>query len=173
MTGNAQTFREGATWYRNSMDLAKEYRDTAIARANEIARGGYGEASDPSLGAPREPQSQGTSTEDEVYFTSHSTQDSETSIDEPALDTSLSRKRSSRSRPSRPRKRATASSGAGGSIASDSWTFAGGVFRRFQGSTEVSSQEDHPRDVWVYRADGWGSGMQWCFYRTDGTAQYR
>ena len=155
------------------MDLAKEYRDTAIARANEIARGGYGEASDPSLSAPHEPQSQGTSTEDEVYFTSHSTQDSETSIDEPALDTSLSRKRSSRSRLSRPRKRTTASSTAEGSTASESWTFNNGEFHKFLGSTKASSQKDHPRDVWVYRADGWGSGMQWCLYRTDGSAQYR
>jgi len=120
MRDTPERFREGATWYRNSMDLSKEYRDTAIARANEIARSGYGEASDPSLGAPHEPQSQGTSTEDEVYFTSHSTQDSETSIDEPALDTSLSRKRSSRSRPNRPRKRNTATSNAEGSTASES-----------------------------------------------------
>lgn len=37
MTGNIESFRQGATWYRNSRDLAKEYRDAAIARANATA----------------------------------------------------------------------------------------------------------------------------------------
>ena len=37
MTGNAETFRQGATWYRNSRDLAKEWRDSAIAQSNATA----------------------------------------------------------------------------------------------------------------------------------------
>lgn len=37
MTGNIKTFREGATWYRNGRDWAKEQRDEAIKRANEKA----------------------------------------------------------------------------------------------------------------------------------------
>jgi hypothetical protein len=36
MTGNWNTFLEGATAFRNAMDLTREYRDAAIARANEI-----------------------------------------------------------------------------------------------------------------------------------------
>ena len=35
MTGNVETFREGATSYRNARDWAKEQRDEAIRRANE------------------------------------------------------------------------------------------------------------------------------------------
>lgn len=35
MTGNADTFRQGATAFRNARDLAKEWRDAAIKQANE------------------------------------------------------------------------------------------------------------------------------------------
>jgi hypothetical protein len=35
MTGNIETFRQGATYYRNSRDWAKEQRDEVIRRANE------------------------------------------------------------------------------------------------------------------------------------------
>ncbi|KAK5289460.1 hypothetical protein LTR99_011240 [Exophiala xenobiotica] len=38
MTGNANSFREGATTYRNDRDLAKVERDSSIARANQVAR---------------------------------------------------------------------------------------------------------------------------------------
>lgn len=62
MTGNAETFREGATWYRNSMDLTQEYRDAAIAQANETANAIYGEAFQTSAGAAYESQSQETIT---------------------------------------------------------------------------------------------------------------
>jgi len=75
MTGNAETFRQGATWYRNSRDLAKEWRDSAIAQANAtaIAQAGvtanaeYGEASEISAGVAYEPQSQETITSQDEY----------------------------------------------------------------------------------------------------------
>jgi hypothetical protein len=35
MTGNKKKFLEGATAFKNAVDLTKEYRDAAIARANE------------------------------------------------------------------------------------------------------------------------------------------
>ncbi|KAL8886647.1 MAG: hypothetical protein Q9215_005687 [Flavoplaca cf. flavocitrina] len=35
MTGNIETFQQGATYYRNGRDWAKEQRDKAIRRANE------------------------------------------------------------------------------------------------------------------------------------------
>ena len=38
---NEDTFREGATWYRNSMELAAEQRAAAIARANEVSNAAY------------------------------------------------------------------------------------------------------------------------------------
>ena len=70
MTGNAETFRQGATWYRNSRDLAKEWRDSAIAQANATAiaqasvtaNAEYGEASKTSSGAAYESQRQKTIT---------------------------------------------------------------------------------------------------------------
>ena len=37
MTDTAETFRQGATYYRNGMDWAKEQRDEAIRQANERA----------------------------------------------------------------------------------------------------------------------------------------
>jgi hypothetical protein len=40
MTDNPDTFREGATWYRNGRDWAKEQRDDAIKRATEKAAQG-------------------------------------------------------------------------------------------------------------------------------------
>ncbi|KAK5442639.1 hypothetical protein LTS15_010957 [Exophiala xenobiotica] len=38
MTGNANSFRDGATAYRNDRDLAKTERDSSIAHANQVAR---------------------------------------------------------------------------------------------------------------------------------------
>jgi hypothetical protein len=37
MTGNPETFRQGATVYRNARDWAKEQRDKAIQQANDRA----------------------------------------------------------------------------------------------------------------------------------------
>ena len=36
MGDTAETWRDGATWYRNSIDLAKEFRDDVIHGANEV-----------------------------------------------------------------------------------------------------------------------------------------
>ena len=38
MTGSSETFRRGATYYRNARDWAKEQRDQAIQEANSRAR---------------------------------------------------------------------------------------------------------------------------------------
>ncbi|MCJ1245699.1 hypothetical protein MMC30_002903 [Trapelia coarctata] len=45
MTSDPETFRQGATWFRNARDWTKEQRDDAIARANE-------KANDSQAGAP-------------------------------------------------------------------------------------------------------------------------
>ena len=37
MGDTPETWRTGATWYRNSIDMAKEMRDDAIGRANDVA----------------------------------------------------------------------------------------------------------------------------------------
>lgn len=44
MTGSVETFRRGATAYRNARDWAKEQRDEAIRRANEAADRSQAEA---------------------------------------------------------------------------------------------------------------------------------
>jgi hypothetical protein len=70
MTDTAETFRQGATWFRNSRDLAKEWRDSAIAQANAVvaaqfsvtAKAEYGEASETSPGLAYESESQETVT---------------------------------------------------------------------------------------------------------------
>jgi hypothetical protein len=38
MSGNVDTFRQGATWYRNGRDWAKEQRDRVVMNANERAK---------------------------------------------------------------------------------------------------------------------------------------
>lgn len=108
MTGNRDTCAEGMKWFRNSRDLAKEYRDTAIARANALAD--MEEAS-----SPAEPYltSFTASSQNELSITSNTThQDSESSTDELARDTGLLRKRSAKPRRSGRRKRPNASSSA-------------------------------------------------------------
>jgi len=163
MDDSAGTFREGATWFRNSMDLAKEFRERAIAQANEVANARYAEASRPSL----------ETTESQQAVTAYS--DSETSMDELPLDADISRKRLFNPDSSRPRKRATASLSTRESTASECWKFADGAYYHFRGSTEVASQSSFPRGVWVYNEDGWpnGNGKQWCFWRSGGDAEYR
>lgn len=51
MTGNIETFRQGAAAYRNARDWAKEQRDNAINRANGRARDGQAEGEEVSSSA--------------------------------------------------------------------------------------------------------------------------
>ena len=39
MTNEPETWRTGATWYRNSIDLIREWRDAAINHANKTVDG--------------------------------------------------------------------------------------------------------------------------------------
>jgi len=112
VTGNPDTFRQGAGAFRHGRDLAKEWRDDAIARANEKANEGHGlasrteaasfnvlssfasQGSETSLDeAPYtiEPQSQETS-----FTTDTAVHESETSADELSRDITTPAKRSSR-----------------------------------------------------------------------------
>lgn len=181
MTGNAETFRQGTTWYRNSRDLAKEWRDSAIAQANAraiaqasgTANAEYGEASETSAGAAYESQSQETITSlDDTTEIVHD--DTDTSLDELCFDYNQSRKRP-KPRQSRSRKRASTSSSASRSATTESWKFADGEFHCFEGRKKVRSQGDRPRDVWVQNEKGWPNGGQklWCLWKSDGTADYR
>jgi len=170
MTGNRNTFLEGATWFRNARDWAKEKRDDFIALANERVDG-------EEAPSPDEPYlaSFTASSQNELSITSNTThQDSESSTDELARDTDLPRKRHAKSRQSGRRKRTTASSSAQESTAVESWTFAKWRFHCFRGETKVGSQKDCPCDVWVYNKDGWsnGGGKQWCLWELDGTMDY-
>jgi len=112
MTGNRETFRQGATAYRNARDWAKEQRDKVIKRANDRANdsqtgapavdSSFGPvssfASEASLEEPYtiEPLSQESQTLlNEDSNTTANSQESETSTDEPVLDHRLLAKRSS------------------------------------------------------------------------------
>jgi len=112
MTDTAETFRHGATAYRNARDWAKEQRDEVIKRANNRANdsqtgapavdSSFGTvssfASEASLEEPYtiEPLSQESQTLlNEDSNTTANPQESETSTDEPVLDHRLPAKRSS------------------------------------------------------------------------------
>jgi len=112
MTDTAETFRQGATAYRNARDWAKEQRDEMIKRANDRANdsqtgapavdSSFGPvssfASEASLEEPYtiEPLSQESQTLlNEDSNTTANSQESETSTDEPVLDHRVPAKRSS------------------------------------------------------------------------------
>ncbi|KAI1318491.1 hypothetical protein F5Y16DRAFT_391888 [Xylariaceae sp. FL0255] len=88
MTGNASTFRQGATAYRNSRDWAKQERDKAIQKANEKSA-----RDEPSSSAPPDDpalsfaSSQRTLTQFRLNSsTASSFGDSDTSADELGLE---------------------------------------------------------------------------------------
>jgi hypothetical protein len=132
MTGNVETFRQGATAFRNAGDWTKEQRDDAIRCANNksndiprttptgptLASSFTTEVSTlvatTSLGITPESQSQESlATQIEAFYTSEPThQGSETSPGELARDVNPPAKRPSRSRQSRHRKRNTGASSA-------------------------------------------------------------
>jgi len=108
MTGNRNTFLEGATWFRNARDWAKEKRDDFIALANE-------RVDEEEASLPDEPYltSFTASSQNELSITSNTThQGSGSSTDELARDTGLPRKRSAKPHQSGRRKRPNASSSA-------------------------------------------------------------
>jgi hypothetical protein len=102
MTGNAETFRQGATAYRNARDWTKEQRDEAIKRANEKANDSQVGplAVDASFGGvfsfTTEASLNETYTIEALSQESNTTADppeSETSMDELAIDYRLPAKR--------------------------------------------------------------------------------
>jgi len=112
MTGNRETFRQGATAYRNARDWAKEQRDKVIKRANDRANdsqngapavdSSFGPvssfASEASLDEPYtiEPLSQESQTLlNEDSNTTANSQETESLTNEPVLDHRLPAKRSS------------------------------------------------------------------------------
>lgn len=110
MTDNAETFREGGTWHRNSRDLARDERDDVIAYANRVARTG-------GLGTSCELHSQETTlshanSDDTVQ------NDTDTSLDELATDRNQLGKRP-KSRRSGARKRPSTGSSTSQGTASD------------------------------------------------------
>jgi hypothetical protein len=93
LTGNADTFRQGATAFRNGRDLTKEWRNGFISAANE--RVGSLNAEPSTLGSSNytldATDSYPTSAEesevsaDELALTSYPIEEPKTSVDEPAL----------------------------------------------------------------------------------------
>lgn len=127
MTGNAETFRQGATAFRNARDWTKEQRDEAIRYANDRANDICSRtpasstlvssftteastlvaATSPIVTSDSQSQ-QPLTTQIETPCSSETVhQESETSTDKLARNFNLSTKRFSRSRQSRHRKRNT------------------------------------------------------------------
>ncbi|KAF2803001.1 uncharacterized protein BDZ99DRAFT_178900 [Mytilinidion resinicola] len=74
MTGNVDTFRQGATAYRNARDWAKEQRDEAIRQANERANRVAAEA--PALAGDAAGDASGSLNEEDFEGSDGSIQDS-------------------------------------------------------------------------------------------------
>jgi hypothetical protein len=131
MTDTVETFRQGATAYRNARDWAKEQRNEAIRGANERVNGNLAElatvdtsfslASETSLNESYTIESVSQASHVSLTEDTHGTanlQESETSTDELPLSNRLPTKRSSRRsrrsyRSQRKRPNADESSGAG------------------------------------------------------------
>jgi len=117
LTDSVESCRDGLRAFRNGQDLAKIYRETVIARANDVVVVKYGaastiQASEPSS-ASFTSQSQ-TSTQDESSQRSEPEHPvSETSLDETVTERKAHGKRSSSSRQHRQRKRDMTSADAG------------------------------------------------------------
>jgi hypothetical protein len=97
MTGNAKTFREGATAFRNARDWAEEQRNEAIKRANKRADDSQAKRSavgasfsgEASLDEPSTLSQQSQISPNEGSNTTANLQESETSTDELALKSPL------------------------------------------------------------------------------------
>lgn len=110
MTGNLDTFRQGATAYRNARDWTKEQRDEAIRRANERANdrqvgtlaveasfgGVTTEASLDETSTIEAPSQESQTSLNEGSNITADLQESESSIDELASNYKVPAKRSSR-----------------------------------------------------------------------------
>ncbi|KAK3081884.1 hypothetical protein LTS18_013756 [Coniosporium uncinatum] len=157
LTDSVDSCRDGMQAFRNGQDLAKKYREAAIARANDAAVVKYGaalaiQASDPSS-ASFISQSQ-TSTQDEPSQRSQPEYSvSETSLDETVTKSRSYGKRSSNSRQPRHRKRNVTTTDAGQSRSAvytqqnEQWSWADGAFQCFQDDTVVKTQNETPADV--------------------------
>ncbi|KAL8932935.1 MAG: hypothetical protein Q9211_006046 [Gyalolechia sp. 1 TL-2023] len=88
MTGNAKTFRQGATAYRNARDWTKAQRDEAIKRANKRARDSQVEtvAMDASVAGVASFTTDAS--RDETYTVEALSQESNTTADPPESETS-------------------------------------------------------------------------------------
>ncbi|KAM3065768.1 hypothetical protein ACMFMG_010006 [Clarireedia jacksonii] len=86
MTGNKNTFLQGATAFKNAIDLTKEYRNTAITHANETAAQMAAQTNDDEEDEEEEQEEEGENNEDkedeEVYDRSSSTMPSFAQKDE-------------------------------------------------------------------------------------------
>jgi hypothetical protein len=76
MTGNVENCRQGATWYRNGIDLAREWRDKIIEAANKRTQSMHAESQSLLSSGLEE-----TTTSD-----NGAVQESDTSEDELAMD---------------------------------------------------------------------------------------
>lgn len=95
MTNSAESFRQGATAYRNAGDWTKEQRDEAIRRANEVADDGQVETLvvDASFSAVPRSRTNSQISLNKGSKTTADPPDPDSSTDELALDYNLPAKR--------------------------------------------------------------------------------
>ncbi|KAH7021752.1 hypothetical protein B0J12DRAFT_705367 [Macrophomina phaseolina] len=175
MTGNADTFRQGARAYRNARDWAKEQRDEAIRQANERVNPVEAEAPTIDAGASTAPSLVTAVSETEAYPIS---QESRTSLNEDSnirrdseesdtssedlavyrLPAKRSNKYSKHSQTQRKRRNADVRS-----EQSERWSWIKGKFQRHKGQDLVKEQNNTPADVRIYFDEGWPGqeGKKW------------
>ncbi|PVH94218.1 hypothetical protein DM02DRAFT_618786 [Periconia macrospinosa] len=180
MTGDLETFRQGASAYRNARDWAEKQRDEAIMQANERANPVEAEAPAGDAGASPASSFVTAVSETEAYTMSH---ESRTSLDdgsniqgdfeesdssiENLADYTLPVKRSGRpsKRPqTQPKRRNTNVT----TRQSENWSWTNGKFQCYKGQGLIKEQNDTPADVWVYFDQGWpGQGeKKWRLWRS-------
>ena len=184
MTDGHDTFRRGATAYRNARDWAKEQRDEAIEQANRRESNPKSQAIDARFSAGRDFPTGGP--DDDPRITDYNRQDTRTtshrdhgtsdvggsSSDPLASDYRVPVKRSSRqskrARDRQPKRRFTDESSDAESsnafntlsvpqspLTNASWSWDNGKFLFHNGDRIVKEQEESPADVWVYYDQGW------------------
>ncbi|KAI9691228.1 MAG: hypothetical protein M1822_008848 [Bathelium mastoideum] len=165
MTSDPETFRKGATAFRNLKDWAGEQRDAFITQAN--AR--VSVAGDASTQGSSSLSFTSTIESEDPY------EDSETSADELSMDI-----RSMSKRPRAPRRRSRSNRKGRTTVATSlqsagsvTWKWENGVYRCYQADQVVKYQSELPAHVWVYYASGWPKrrGKTWMYYDSN-TKEY-
>ena len=161
MTDTPETFRQGATAFRNARDWTEEQRNTFITQANTRV----------STTVPLTEESSSLSFASTVEA-EDAYSDSETSADELSLDIQSIAKRPSRSAEqsrSNQRRRTSITTSLQSTHVTQpaiSWIWSNMMYHCLSAGQVIKQQREVPDDVWVYRASGWPgyNGKKWTYY---------